>query len=496
MLTDWILIARLAHELDERLRGARVTAAGRLADGRIALALGSKARSQTLAIDAFASPPLATLEPAAATPEAEPGFPRALNATLRAMTVRRVRARRGDRLIAIEFGARSRFGVDEEVALVIELVPRFGNAVVVKHGTVVAALKEFSPSQNGRRSVQAGMPYAFPPLPAGATDHPLAGLIEDGAAYSGPIHVYRREGRIVAAHVAPLPAHADADLRREPSLVAVLGKLREERLAGGERERVARRKAALVKRLDGRERKLRDEMLALDVKGARADARDELRDEGERIFATLHEHQEPERDDAKQRAAELFSQYKKLRAARPHIERRRAAVAALLEAVEALRWECERAGAADLDDVEAAVAHLEPRRGGAAAAPVRKRKRAPLEMRTEGGSRILVGRNPGENAELTFRVARPNDLWFHARGIPGAHVVLARDDRTPPSAADLEAAAALAAFHSKARASAKVSVDYTLRKYVRKQLDAPPGLVWYTHSKTIVARPSAAPASA
>jgi predicted ribosome quality control (RQC) complex YloA/Tae2 family protein len=112
-----------------------------------------------------------------------------------------------------------------------------------------------------------------------------------------------------------------------------------------------------------------------------------------------------------------------------------------------------------------------------------------LELRTPGGSRIVIGRSPVENAELTFHVARPDDLWFHAQGVPGAHVILSRDDRGRAPDEDLQAAASLAAFYSKAQAAASAPVDYTLRKHVRKQRAAPPGLVWYTHAKTIVAQP-------
>jgi predicted ribosome quality control (RQC) complex YloA/Tae2 family protein len=100
-----------------------------------------------------------------------------------------------------------------------------------------------------------------------------------------------------------------------------------------------------------------------------------------------------------------------------------------------------------------------------------------------------VGRSPIENAELTFQLARPNDLWFHAQGIPGAHVILARDDRGAAPDEDIQAAASLAAFYSRAKAATSVAVDYTLRKHVRKQRAAPPGLVWYTHAKTTVAQP-------
>jgi len=138
--------------------------------------------------------------------------------------------------------------------------------------------------------------------------------------------------------------------------------------------------------------------------------------------------------------------------------------------------------------VENAAAQLWPR-APARAGGTPKRKRTLLETRTPAGSRIVVGRSPVENAELTFRLARPNDLWFHARGVPGAHVILTRDDRSEAPEEDLEMAAGFAAFYSRGRAGNSVAVDYTPRKYVRKRPNSPPGLVWYTQAKTVVARP-------
>jgi predicted ribosome quality control (RQC) complex YloA/Tae2 family protein len=229
----------------------------------------------------------------------------------------------------------------------------------------------------------------------------------------------------------------------------------------------------------------------LEGKRRAAQRRDAIRSEGEGIFAQLHELPEDQRDEAKERAAELFAQYRKLGKSLPHIAEREKVVAHVLDAVDTLRWETQRAGADDIADVEAAVAELDPV-PNRVAPPARKQKRRMLEVRTESGSRIVVGRSPLENAHITFRIARPNDVWFHAQGVPGAHVVLSRDDRSPAPAADLETAASLAAYHSKAQQSGSAAVDFTLRKHVRKQRDAPPGLVWYTHATTLLVRPKGA----
>ncbi|MBV9334186.1 MAG: DUF814 domain-containing protein [Candidatus Eremiobacteraeota bacterium] len=452
MQTDWLLIVRLARELEERLRGARVEDAGLLPDGRLALALRRRTSRTLLAVDLFSTPPIVTLEDGDLGVGAEPPFVRTLARSLRAMNLAQVTARRGDRLLRFTFTSRSRFGVGDRFELFFELVPRFGNAVLVKDETVVAAYREFSPAENRSRAVAAGSTYELPPLPPNPRTLP-----EQPAG----------------------------------SALEYFAQLRSRHAAERGSERVAARRRALEKRLVERERRLRAEIASLNERRRSAEERDALRIEGEQVFATLHELPPAQRDAAKERAAKLFARYKKLAKTIPHLDAREREVRAALEAVETLRWEVERAGDEDLEGVEAAVGTLGARQPPAADPQRSRRKRALLEYRTATGSRIVVGRSPVENAELTFRLARPNDLWFHAQRIPGAHVILARDDRSEAPDEDVRFAASLAALHSRGKTSASVPVDYTLRKHVRKQREAPPGLVWYTHAKTVVVEPRA-----
>jgi hypothetical protein len=501
-----LLVRRLGFELEQRLRGARVTDAGLLADGRFAIVLRDRGQPRLVAIDVFASPPLLTVETGELGILPEPGFVRVAAAALKGSILATVRARRGDRLLRLTFATRSRFGVDDAIELYVELVPRFGNLVLVKRDTVVAAGKEFSPAENQRRSVRAGQPHELPPLPgdgpgipkllegAGMTGAEVLALAESDAAMREPLFVYRRDGTLLQAHVVALPGYEDAECAREDSLLDVLADLHLQMRGRGERERSQRRRDAVVKRLAERERKLRGELAAIDVRRERAASRDALRVEGEGIFAELHTKPVEERDDAKTHAASLFARYKKLGASLPHLQRRERELRAQLAAAEDLTWEAERVAPEDLDELEATVATLGGRRAPAAKpSPVRRQRRALFEVRTASGSRIVVGRSPAENAHVTFALARPDDLWFHAQGIPGAHVILSRDDRSEPPPEDIATAAALAAQHSKGKSSAKVPVDYTQRKHVRKQRNAPPGLVWYTNPKTVIAIPDGVP---
>ncbi len=100
---------------------------------------------------------------------------------------------------------------------------------------------------------------------------------------------------------------------------------------------------------------------------------------------------------------------------------------------------------------------------------------------------IMIGKNNRQNERLV-RQANDKDLWLHAHQIPGAHVVIKTQGK-PVSEDVLKYAAALAAYHSKARFSSKVPVDYTLIKNVHKPKGSPPGFVLYTNYETIFVDP-------
>jgi predicted ribosome quality control (RQC) complex YloA/Tae2 family protein len=112
------------------------------------------------------------------------------------------------------------------------------------------------------------------------------------------------------------------------------------------------------------------------------------------------------------------------------------------------------------------------------------------EFVTPDGYRILVGKNDQENDFLSFKLAKKDDLWFHADRFPGSHVVLLKNERKAEFSRDaITWAASLAAYFSKARNSKKVSVIYTLAKYLRKPKRSKAGLVGVSKEKSIVVTP-------
>lgn len=116
-------------------------------------------------------------------------------------------------------------------------------------------------------------------------------------------------------------------------------------------------------------------------------------------------------------------------------------------------------------------------------------KSSPLCFVSSDGYEILVGRNNRQNDELTVRMAYSTDLWFHTKQIPGSHtIVRTRGESDIPESTILEAAK-LAAYHSKAKNSSQVPVDYTAIKNVKKPNGAKPGMVIYDHYNTVYVLP-------
>jgi predicted ribosome quality control (RQC) complex YloA/Tae2 family protein len=570
--TDWLLVGRLAAELDQAVRSARIRDVGMTPDGRFALRVRARgAGGDALVVDAFADTPLVTLEHVE-TLEHEPGWPRAVAEAIVGMRVEHVRARRGDRLVALDCATLSRFGVLSRYRLVFELVPRFGNILLLRDDVVVAAAREFSAAENPRRPIVAGRRYEPPPLPAttltreGLTEalravvagpraqvaaaaaralraatpivpalvatsvvasipdaawanpDALAALLSDqasvalataeaGLGLTSDVYVYREDARIVQAHVAPLAQFARLPLERRSSLLEVV---REAAAVEGSSKRTggtAARRASLLRRMRRRAEWLEGERQSLERLLAQEPEPAELQTAGNLLYTYLADvppgaavfvpasdpsvriDLDPELD-ARENAARIFKRYRKAVGRRAQARRRLLELSAETAAADELLWELERADDAELEELSAEVDRVAGRAAGRR--PGTQPRRTALEVRLGEDARVLVGRSPANNADLTFRIARPHDVWFHARGVPGAHVVLRIDSAREPTGAELRAAAELAAYHSKARTSGLVPVDYTPRKYVRKRQNALPGLVWYTNAKTMDVSPRAA----
>jgi len=279
----------------------------------------------------------------------------------------------------------------------------------------------------------------------------------------------------------------------------------------------------LLQAIEAGRKTLRRKMASLEAALTSRETIDTLRTQGELILAYQHSIEQQQREltipelqctipldpdlTPVENAQRLFKRYQKARDAA-------AIVPGLLEAVrQDLAYldqlAVHAAQATDPASLAAVREELREATSDSAAQPQKKKDHGrhapkgklakpakagsgPLRTRSTDGMEILVGRSARQNDTVTFQLAGSQDLWFHARQIPGAHVIL-RNGGRPPNPETLQQVAALAAYHSQGRASTTVPVDYTAVRNVRRIKGGKPGLVHYSGETTLNVRPAGGP---
>lgn len=116
------------------------------------------------------------------------------------------------------------------------------------------------------------------------------------------------------------------------------------------------------------------------------------------------------------------------------------------------------------------------------------KSRPPLEFTSPDGFKVLVGRNNKQNDQLTTKTADKTDVWLHTKDITGSHIIIRAEGKEVPDSTVLWAAR-VAAFHSRAKSSSQVPVDYVPVRFVKKPSGAKPGMVIFTNNRTLYVTP-------
>ena len=189
-------------------------------------------------------------------------------------------------------------------------------------------------------------------------------------------------------------------------------------------------------------------------------------------------------------AAKYFDRYRKAKRAAEEIATRLAQIEKEMPQLLEKRAELERIVSSHDEDALAVI------EGSKAPAPSQKRKgKQPDKIpgirryRSSDGYEILVGRAARTNDQLTFRLARPNDIWLHAADYPGSHVVIRNLSRSEIPQRTIIEAAQLAGKFSQAGDDSKVTIHYTQRKFLSKPKGAAPGLVRMSTFKSMTVEP-------
>lgn len=447
-----------------------------------AISLEVRSQGRTLTLHLSADPETARLHFLSrkyANPPTPPPFCQLLRAHLEGARIERVGQVGSDRIVRIDM---TRDG--QSVALVEELTGRTANVIVLdQHGAVRGQLRK------GR--FKTGETYV-PPASKTPHPHPLP---------DGPLQGEEQRARRARANYLPSPLEGEGKGEGEFPLSADLERRFQERDEAHARARQRKSiRSALRKKLKRAVKRVE----ALESDLAKAERYRTYDRYGELLKSrlgdipkgaasvTVTDYFDPALpeivlplDPAKSPRANMgdyFRKYRKFLSAekeiRPRLLTAHAEAAALRESLAAL----------DRDEMPEALQAEEIPRWDRQARTARKAKEPAEPFRrfsTEAGDAILVGRNSRENEELTFGLARSHDLWLHASGAPGSHVVLRLEKGAELRKESLLDAATLALQYSDLRKSGQGEVLYAYRKHVKKPRGAKPGLVTVTQDKRL-----------
>jgi predicted ribosome quality control (RQC) complex YloA/Tae2 family protein len=386
----------------------------------------------------------------------------------------------------VEFSC-TRLGV--EYRLVFELIGLAQNLILTDRSSVILSVHHpVPPADNVNRPLLQGITYVPPaPRPARAkapidrqSDRRHAVADHAFCPETGAKHPANRRAEIFYAQVI-------AD-RAISSLRARLSSVIKKALAKAER-----RIAAISRDLDSagkadEYRQAGDLILANLARLARGAAQAELTGyDGRTVLVKL----DPKRSPG-QNAELYFKKYKKARTG----------LAIITERLRQAREEGSylRSAFADLDPASDRETHDLIRSELAAKGYLKQKGKGEKEKRSIAPAHrkvvyrdwvILIGKSAASNDYITLRLARPDDLWLHAEGMPGSHVLIRNPERADIPSDVLMKAAALAAYYSKGRGAGKVPVTYTRAKFVKKPKGADAGMVTLSERRTVMAVPEA-----
>lgn len=320
-----------------------------------------------------------------------------------------------------------------------------------------------------------------------------------------PTLAFDDEGMPVA--FAPYPLHHLSHTRAAETMSAAVETYFADAAAG-----YAAAKAPLEDAITDARQKLIRRRARLEEDAAAQANPDELKDQGEAILAHTHEVEPGQTElsvvwpgydtpltisldptsSVSANAQQYFHRYRKAQRAANEIPRQYEKIRLEELSLDQLEQDLAMAdNRPEIDAVASALSDLGYYRTRRSRKKQQKRASTRyLRLTGPDGATVWVGKNASQNAYLTFNRANPDDLWLHARDVPGAHVIIPTAEGLP-SEADVFWAAGVAAYYSRARYDTSVDVDVTLKKYIRAIKGATPGLVTYRNESTLRVAPEA-----
>ena len=540
MSFDGFFLHHMVEELRAELLNGRIQKINQPFDQELVLQIRSNRQSHRLLLSAH--PVFGRIQLTETTFEnpAQPStFIMVLRKYLQGAVIESIEQIENDRIVEITVSNKNEIGDDIQATLIIEIMGKHSNILLVDKSSnkVLEVIKHIGFSQNSYRTLLPGATYIAPPStealnPFTIKDGKLFEILQTQELTAKNLQsLFQGLGRDTAIELENLltddrlskfreffkqetnPCLTDKSFSCVPfstkieghfsSLSQLLDVFYKDK---AERDRVKQQASELIRRVENELQKNRQKLKKQEKELQATENAEEFRQKGELLTTFLH--QVPNDQDQvvldnyytnqpitialdkaltpNQNAQKYFKRYQKLKEAVKYltelIEETKSTIL-YLESVETVLSQAGLDEIAEIREELIQTGFIRRRQRE----KIQKRKKPEKYLASDGKTIILVGRNNLQNEELTFKIARKEELWFHAKDIPGSHVVISGN--LNPSDEVKTDAAELAAYYSKGRLSNLVQVDMIEVKKLNKPTGGKPGFVTYTGQKTLRVTP-------
>ena len=539
MSFDGFFLHHMTEELRRELLGGRIQKINQPFEQELVLQVRSNRQSHKLLLSAHSVFGRVQLtETTFENPAIPTTFIMVMRKYLQGAVIEAIQQVENDRILEISVSNKNEIGDSVAVTLVIEIMGKHSNIILLDKasGKIIEAIKHVGFSQNSYRTILPGSTYVTPPQtgslnPFTVGDEKLFQILQTEDLEPKRLQqMFQGLGRDTATELSGrLTADKLKTFRAffasptQPSLteksfsallfsdsktqMSMLSELLDTFYKDkAERDRVNQQASELIRRIENELDKNRKKLGKQEEELLATENAEEFRQKGELLTTFLHQvpndQDQVELDNyytgekiiialdkaltPNQNAQRYFKRYQKLKEAVKHltslIEETRATIL-YLESVETALAQASLTEIAEIREELIQTGFIRRRQRE----KIQKRQKPEKYLATDGQTIILVGRNNLQNDELTFKIAKKDELWFHAKDIPGSHVVITGN--LQPSDEVKTDAAELAAYFSKARLSNLVQVDMIEAKKLNKPTGGKPGFVTYTGQKTLRVTP-------
>ena len=539
MSFDGFFLHHMTEELRHELLGGRIQKINQPFEQELVLQIRSNRKSHKLLLSAH--PVFGRVQLTDTTfenPAVPNTFIMVMRKYLQGAVIEAIQQVENDRILEISVSNKNEIGDSVAVTLVIEIMGKHSNIILLDKasGKIIEAIKHVGFSQNSYRTILPGSTYIAPPQtgslnPFTVGDEKLFEILHTEDLESKRLQqIFQGLGRDTATELSGrLTADKLKTFRAffasptQPSLteksfsallfsdsktqMSTLSELLDTFYKDkAERDRVNQQASELIRRVENELEKNRKKLGKQEEELLATENAEEFRQKGELLTTFLHQvpndQDQVELDNyytgekiiisldkaltPNQNAQRYFKRYQKLKEAVKHltslIEETRTTIL-YLESVETALAQASLTEIAEIREELIQTGFIRRRQRE----KIQKRQKPEKYLATDGQTIILVGRNNLQNDELTFKMAKKDELWFHAKDIPGSHVVITGN--LQPSDEVKTDAAELAAYFSKARLSNLVQVDMIEIKKLNKPTGGKPGFVTYIGQKTLRVTP-------